>query len=218
MVASEGFINVHDHGTVVDKKKVRVQCKYCGKVVSGFFRLKCHLGGIRGDVTPCENAPQNVKELFRNKLLERKIESLSKEVDELNNPNLPCKRNCRPNLNSVKHNKHETTQTAGSCDGRHVDMDSAQEDSLTDSAPLPYGNTDQRSQDLISRQLEDYRHARGSFEEGSAINQRTSDPPVDEAPEIESRNVQSSRINLGFTEGAINGDGPSRFHAKKEPL
>ena len=36
---------------------------------------------------------------------------------------------------------------------------------------------DQRSQDLISRQLEDYRHARGSFEEGSAINQRTSDPP-----------------------------------------
>nr|POE58532.1 hypothetical protein CFP56_29588 [Quercus suber] len=141
MVASEGFINVHDHGTVVDKKKVRVQCKYCGKVVSGFFRLKCHLGGIRGDVTPCENAPQNVKELFRNKLLERKIESLSKEVDELNNPNLPCKRNCRPNLNSVKHNKHETTQTAGSCDGRHVDMDSEQEDSLTDSAPLPYGNT-----------------------------------------------------------------------------
>ena len=54
------------------------QCKYCGEVVSGFFRLKCHLGGIRGDVTHCENAPQNVKELFRNKLLERKIESLSK--------------------------------------------------------------------------------------------------------------------------------------------
>ena len=99
-------------------------------MVSGFFRLKCHSGGIRGDVTPCENAPQNVKELFRNKLLVRKIESLSREVDELNNPNLPCKRNCRPNLNSVKHNKHETTQTAGSCDGRHVDMDSAQEDSL----------------------------------------------------------------------------------------
>ncbi|XP_030935000.1 uncharacterized protein LOC115960314 isoform X2 [Quercus lobata] len=140
MFASEGFINVHDHGTVVDKKKVRVQCKYCGKVVSGFFRLKCHLGGIRGDVTPCENAPQNVKELFRNKLLERKIESLSKEVDELNDPNLPCKRNRLPNLNSVKHNKHETTQTAGSCDGRHVDMDSALEDSLTDSASLPYEN------------------------------------------------------------------------------
>ena len=41
---------------------------------------------------------------------------------------------------------------------------------------------------------------------------------VDEAPEIVSRNVQSSRINLGFTEGAINGDGPSRFQAKKELL
>ena len=112
-------------------------------MVSGFFRLKCHLGGIRGDVTHCENAPQNVKELFRNKLLERKIESLSKEVDELNDPNgpnLPCKRNRCPNLNSVKHNKHETTQTAGSCDGRHVDMDSALEDSLTDSASLPYEN------------------------------------------------------------------------------
>ena len=70
--------HVHDHG----------------KVVSGFFRLKCHLGGICGDVTPCENAPQNMKELFRNKLLERKIESLSMEVDELNYPNLPRKRNC----------------------------------------------------------------------------------------------------------------------------
>lgn len=142
MAAGEGFINVHDHGTVVDKKKGRVQCNYCGKVVSGFFRLKCHLGGIRGDVTPCENAPQNVKELFRNKLLERKMECFNKEVEEIHAPNLPCKRNCCPELNSVKHNKHKTSQTAGSSDGSHVDMDSALEDSPTNSARLLDGSTD----------------------------------------------------------------------------
>uniref|UniRef100_A0A2N9F9R9 DUF659 domain-containing protein n=1 Tax=Fagus sylvatica TaxID=28930 RepID=A0A2N9F9R9_FAGSY len=142
MAAGEGFINVHDHGTVVDKKKGRVQCNYCGKVVSGFFRLKCHLGGIRGDVTPCENAPQNVKELFRNKLLERKMECFNKEVEEIHAPNLPCKRNCCPELNSVKHNKHKTSQTAGSSDGSHVDMDSAQEESPTNSARLLDGSTD----------------------------------------------------------------------------
>ena len=35
----------------------------------------------------------------------------------------PRKRNCYPKLNNVKHNKHETTQTA-SRDGNHVDIDS----------------------------------------------------------------------------------------------
>ncbi|KAF5466243.1 hypothetical protein F2P56_016188 [Juglans regia] len=139
MAAGEGPINVHDHGTALDKKHFRVQCNYCGKVVSGFFRLKCHLGGIRGDVTPCENAPQNVKELFNKSLLERKTESFSKEVGDPHHPNLPRKRNCYPNWNSDQHNKHETTQNGGSCFARHVDMDSAPEDNLTDGATFSNG-------------------------------------------------------------------------------
>lgn len=140
MASNECSINVHDHGTALDKKKVRVQCNYCGKVVSSFFRLKCHLGGIRGDVTPCENAPQNVEELFRNSLLERKTESFSKEVGTLCSQNLPRKRNCCPDLNSVKHNKQDTTQDGVSSFVRHVDMNSALEANLTDIASLPDGS------------------------------------------------------------------------------
>lgn len=41
---------------------------------------------------------------------------------------------------------------------------------------------------------------------------------VDEAPETASQNGQSSWMNLDFSETAINGEGPSRFQAKKEPL
>lgn len=139
MAASEGSINVHDHGMALDKR-YRVQCNYCGKVVSTFFRLKYHLGGVRGDVAPCENVPQNVRELFKNSLLERKTESFGKGVGELYNPTLPQKRNCCPNLNSVKHNKHETAQNAGPCDPRQVDMDSTVEDDLSGSASLPNGS------------------------------------------------------------------------------
>lgn len=136
MADKDGSSNVHDHGTALDKK-YRVQCNYCGKVVSTFFRLKCHLGGIRGDVTPCVSVPQNVKELFRNSLLERKTENAGKEVGEMSNPTLPQKRNRCPNSNSVKHNKHKTTQNAGSSMGRCDDTDSAAEDSLFGSAPVP---------------------------------------------------------------------------------
>ena len=139
MAASEGSINVHDHGTALDKK-YRVQCNYCGKVVSTFFRLKYHLGGVRGDVSPCENVPQNVRELFKNSLLERNTESFGKGVGELYNPTLHRKRNCCPDLNSVKHNKHETTQNAGPCNPRQVDMDSNVKDSLSGSASLPSGS------------------------------------------------------------------------------
>lgn len=39
---------------------------------------------------------------------------------------------------------------------------------------------------------------------------------VDEAPEIVSQNVHSSSMNLD-TDGAINGQGASRFQAKHEP-
>lgn len=153
MAASEGSINVHDHGTALEKK-YRVQCNYCGKVVSTFFRLKCHLGGVRGDVTPCEHVPQNVSELFRNSLLERKTGSFGNEVGELYSPTLPQKRNRCPNLNSVKQNKHETAQNAGPCVGRHVDMDSAVEDGLSVSASLP--NASIGSQTAINSETRKY--------------------------------------------------------------
>lgn len=54
-------INIHDHGAALDEKRTRVHCNYCGKVMSGFSRLKYHLGGIRGGVVPCEKVPEKVR-------------------------------------------------------------------------------------------------------------------------------------------------------------
>ncbi|GMQ07738.1 hypothetical protein CsSME_00051812 [Camellia sinensis var. sinensis] len=101
MAVNEVAINIHDHGTALDDHKRRIECNYCGKVVSGFSRLKCHLGGIRGDVVPCEKVPTNVKDLMRDKLLEKKKGNLSKEVGELYHPNLPWKRNWCPDSNAL---------------------------------------------------------------------------------------------------------------------
>ncbi|KAH7515227.1 hypothetical protein FEM48_Zijuj10G0004600 [Ziziphus jujuba var. spinosa] len=133
-------INVRDHGKTLDGKRSKVQCNYCAKVMSGFFRLKCHLGGIRGDVTPCEKAPANVKELLRNRLLERKRENIGKEVGKLCHPDLPLKRNSSPNSTSVSHNKRQNTRSfitegvtipSGSKDSQTASNDETKEDSAS---------------------------------------------------------------------------------------
>ncbi|KAM1240692.1 hypothetical protein ACFX15_045441 [Malus domestica] len=89
-----GTINVHDHGTVFYSKN-KFQCNYCGKVVSGSTRLKYHIGGIRGDVLPCNSAPADVRELMKNNVIERKRETFGKEFGELNTSDLSGKRNCK---------------------------------------------------------------------------------------------------------------------------
>ncbi|KAJ0083325.1 hypothetical protein Patl1_30955 [Pistacia atlantica] len=86
-------INIQEHGIALDEKKRKVKCNYCGKVVSGFYRLKCHLGSLRGDVLPCEEVPLSVKEPLRAKLLETKRKNLVKQVDQILHPQLPLKRN-----------------------------------------------------------------------------------------------------------------------------
>ncbi|KAI3933959.1 hypothetical protein MKW92_000692 [Papaver armeniacum] len=59
----EASIDVRDHGTVLDNKK-GVRCNYCGKEISaGYSRLRQHLGGIRGNVTPCVEVPEVIKVL-----------------------------------------------------------------------------------------------------------------------------------------------------------
>ena len=100
MAAADASFNARDHRTALAEKN-RVQCNYCGKVMSGFYRLKYHLGGIRGDVTPCEKVPENVEEYFRNVLL-----------GELHHPDRPRKRNVCSNSNGVKRIKREATQNA----------------------------------------------------------------------------------------------------------
>ncbi|KAI8544867.1 hypothetical protein RHMOL_Rhmol08G0328200 [Rhododendron molle] len=114
MTETEVAINIHDHGMTLDDRKRRVQCNYCAKVVSGFSRLKCHLGGVRGDVAPCEEVPTGVKDLMRTKLIKKKKGYLSKEVGELSHPDLPWKRNLLPHSNAVNDSKQDIVQTAGS--------------------------------------------------------------------------------------------------------
>ncbi|PRQ51797.1 putative transcription factor/ chromatin remodeling BED-type(Zn) family [Rosa chinensis] len=116
--------NIHDHGRVVDSKKGRFQCNYCDKEVSGITRLKCHLGGIGPEVKPCLEVPAEVKELWRNKLLE----SRGKKV------------NHSSSSNGVKRKKHETSQTSSYQDGSEEDTDSMSEENATDYVNSPNGN------------------------------------------------------------------------------
>ncbi|XP_068642793.1 uncharacterized protein [Aristolochia californica] len=78
-------LNIRNHGTVIDKQKARVQCNYCDKAMSGFSRLKYHLGGVRGDVLPCENVPFNLRSVIKDLILGRKQEKMSREAVNLFN-------------------------------------------------------------------------------------------------------------------------------------
>ncbi|EOY26199.1 HAT transposon superfamily protein, putative [Theobroma cacao] len=136
MASSEASINVHDHGKAVDGKKQRVQCNYCGKEMSGFFRLKYHLGGVRGDVIPCEMVSEDVKELFKNMLPERGGR-LSQEVRDLSRQDLPWKRNGCPNSNVAKKMRRQSCKSSGSRSGEDEIIDSMSEDDVKEPAILP---------------------------------------------------------------------------------
>ncbi|XP_042515845.1 uncharacterized protein LOC122090074 [Macadamia integrifolia] len=146
MATSEVSNNVHDHGTPVDEKKKRVRCNYCAKEVSGFSRLKQHLGGIRGDVLPCQEVPVDVKVQMKNSLLARKKGDLSREVDTLYHPDLPWRRNWCPKTTIDNHCQGESAQNSVLGKRQHVAMDSMQEEGPEevihrrgDSLPVPKG-------------------------------------------------------------------------------
>jgi hypothetical protein len=53
------------HGIYIDKNSRKVQCKYCQKIISGgIFRFKQHLACTRKDVGPCQQVPENVKQMI----------------------------------------------------------------------------------------------------------------------------------------------------------
>ena len=102
MTSTEVSVNVHDHGKAIDEQKKTAQSNYCGKVVSGFTRLKCHLAGVRENVSPCGEVPANVKELVKEKMLEFKRGNIRKEVNKLNHPDLPSKMKSSLKSNNVR--------------------------------------------------------------------------------------------------------------------
>lgn len=78
MAASDAPANIHDHDVEVGEKN-KIECKYCKKVVSGVYRLKCHLAHKCGDGRLCEEVPPSVKELMQKNVLERKRENFSRD-------------------------------------------------------------------------------------------------------------------------------------------
>ncbi|GMI81961.1 hypothetical protein like AT3G13020 [Hibiscus trionum] len=128
MTSSEGSINVYDHCRVVDRKKQRVQCNYCGKEMSGVTRLKFHLGGVRGEVIPCEEVPEDVKKLFGGKLHERRGRLHNQVHDPFQH--LPGKRNGCPDDNAAKKPRRQSSESSGDESEEYEDTDSMSEDDL----------------------------------------------------------------------------------------
>ncbi|KAI6689723.1 hypothetical protein NL676_026551 [Syzygium grande] len=112
--ASDGL---EAHCTIHDSMRGKVQCNYCGKVVSGKFRLKCHLAGMRGDVIPCTEVPADTKKLFHDMVLEQKDASnkaFNREVLNLGTQETPSKRKRGPGTNGCTPRKSQSTESAGS--------------------------------------------------------------------------------------------------------
>jgi hypothetical protein len=70
------------HGIDVDKNSRKVLCKYCQKIISGgIFRFKQHLACIRKDVEPCQQVPENVKQMILGVLV-KNLEATEKKIKE----------------------------------------------------------------------------------------------------------------------------------------
>ncbi|VVA97444.1 unnamed protein product [Arabis nemorensis] len=65
-------MDIHEHGVCVDKKKYRVKCNHCGKEMQSWSRLKCHLGSVGHDVTPCDEVSLTVREMFHDMVMKEK--------------------------------------------------------------------------------------------------------------------------------------------------
>ena len=53
-------------GEVVDNNRLKIKCKYCGKVVhGGITKFKHHLGHISGNVAGCTKVPRKLEEQMK---------------------------------------------------------------------------------------------------------------------------------------------------------
>jgi hypothetical protein len=67
------------HGIDIDKNSRKVQCKYCQKIISGgIFRFKQYLACTRKDVEPCQQVPENVKQMILDVLV-KNLEATEKK-------------------------------------------------------------------------------------------------------------------------------------------
>jgi hypothetical protein len=53
------------HGIDIDKNSRKVQCKYCQKIINGgIFHFNQHLACTRKNFEPCQQVPENVKQMI----------------------------------------------------------------------------------------------------------------------------------------------------------
>lgn len=80
-----------EHGTLIDKAKGKVKCKYCARETSGgVYRLKQHLAGGYPVVAKCKKCPVEVREHMKKclALLKKKKKELRQErrdIEDLDN-------------------------------------------------------------------------------------------------------------------------------------
>lgn len=125
MATTEVSANINDHGVAVDEQKKKAQCNYCAKVVSGFTRLKYHLAGERGDVSPCGEVPATVKELMKEQIQELEKGKSRNEIEKINLPDISLKRKPTSYSKHAKERKIGMIQNAGSNSGEHTINDPA---------------------------------------------------------------------------------------------
>jgi len=78
MTSREVLLN---NGRALDLEEKRIECVQCGKVVIGFNCLQQHIGGVRKEVLECLEAPPDIKEMFKARLVECKIKLFRKVGD-----------------------------------------------------------------------------------------------------------------------------------------
>lgn len=143
---------IHDHGTPIDESKKRVSCNYCYKVVSGFNRLRYHLGGVQGDVVPCQKVPADVQSLMRDGLLDMKKQKLSKEMGQLQYPNLALKRYLSFQSAEIRSGQVESTQPAVLGKGKEA-LESMPKDNIGKNIFIPCTRVD--AQEATTCKMED---------------------------------------------------------------
>ncbi|KAI3861943.1 hypothetical protein MKW98_018226 [Papaver atlanticum] len=91
------------HYTVVDIKKQRVRCNYCGKEIAGRPRLKEHLGGIGKDVLHCLKVPEDVKVQMKKDVMERRNTKFLKSLKSRGLPKTKSGSNDDPHKQKGNH-------------------------------------------------------------------------------------------------------------------
>lgn len=74
------------HGTMVNGDRQKIKCRYCSKVIlgGGISRLKQHLAGERGNISPCEKVPDDVKAQIQQHMGFKVLEKLKKQKESDN--------------------------------------------------------------------------------------------------------------------------------------